>query len=490
MQIVGSTATRIAAAVRAGEVTPEEVLDDTLAAVEAANPGINAFVHVGEPEARAAARNLLARLRAGEDVGALAGVPTAMKDLFNFYPGWPSTFGGIPSMREYVTEMRSNYPERIEAAGAVMVGATNSPLLGYRGATDNDLFGATGNAFDLDRNSGGSSGGSAAAVASGLLPIAEGTDGGGSIRIPAAWSGVFGFQPSPGRVPMVMRPNGFGAVSPFLYSGPLARTVEDAALVLEAISGENPADPFSLPGSVDWSAAMRGSLKGVRVGYTRDFGVYAVDPRIAEGVEDAVRALEQQGAIVVPLDITLPYDQRELSDLWSRLVGAGSLSAVAGMESSGLEMRAHLPAQVAHWIDVVGAQTFADQQRDQIMRTAILDTIQAAYATVDIIACPTVGALAVRNAERGQTVGPSSIDGTEVDPYIGWCLTYLTNLSGLPAASLPGGLIDGLPFGVQLIGRRHDDALLLSASARFEEARPWAWTYDRLDARLTRALAA
>src|SRR5690606_9108883 len=144
--------------------------------------------------------------------------------LFDSRPGWPTTFGGIPALKDFMPDYSSTYPSRMEAQDAILIGKTNSPVLGFCGATDNPLFGATGNPFDVTRNSGGSSGGSAAAVADGIVTVAGATDGGGSIRIPASWSGTAGFQPSAGRVPMVMRPNAFGAAAPFLYEGAVARS--------------------------------------------------------------------------------------------------------------------------------------------------------------------------------------------------------------------------------------------------------------------------
>src|SRR5205823_3575804 len=160
-----------------------------------------------------------------------------IKDLFDFKPGWPSTFGGIRALKDLKLDLSCIYAERMERAGAILLGKTNSPVMGFRGTCDNYLFGPSRNPFNVAKNTGGSSGGSAAAVADGLVPIAEGTDGGGSIRIPAAWCGVFGFKASFGRVPFVARPNAFGGDTPFLFEGTLSRTVEDAALGLTALTG-------------------------------------------------------------------------------------------------------------------------------------------------------------------------------------------------------------------------------------------------------------
>src|SRR5699024_6995270 len=193
--------------------------------------------------------------------------------------------------------------ERVEKAGAILVGKTNSPVLGYRGVTDNPLFGPTKNPFDITKNSGGSSGGSAAAVASGLVPIAEGTDAGGSIRIPASWCGVYGYKASFGRVPFVSRPNAFGASSLFMFEGTITRTVEDAALGLNALSGYDHRDPFSLKDSIDFTKALGKSVKGWKIAYSPDFDVFPVDKEIKSIVSNAVQTFEEMGAHVEKVNL-------------------------------------------------------------------------------------------------------------------------------------------------------------------------------------------
>src|SRR5690625_4919998 len=212
------------------EISPVELMDFTIEQIEKRNNDTNAFVYLGFEEARKSAALAEQKVMNGEKVGVLHGIPTAIKDLFDFKPGWPTTFGGIPALKDNIANFYCMYAERMEQQGAIIVGKTNSPIMGFRGTCDNPLFGPTKNPFDLSKNSGGSSGGSAAAVADGLVPIAEGTDAGGSIRIPASWCGLYGFQPSIGRVPSGSRPNAFSGMNLYRYKGPITRSVEDAAI--------------------------------------------------------------------------------------------------------------------------------------------------------------------------------------------------------------------------------------------------------------------
>ena len=405
-----------------------------------------------------------------------------MKDLFDFKPGWRSTFGGVRALADTVIDASCPYVERMERAGAIVVGKTNSPVMGFRGTCDNGLFGPTRNPFDTALNAGGSSGGSAAAVADGFVAIAEGTDAGGSIRIPAAWCGLYGLKPSWGRVPVVIRPNAFAGTDPFVAEGPITRTVADAALALQSLAGVDARDPYSLAGVPDFVGSLGGDLRGVRIAYSPDFGVYPVDPRIATVVAAAARAFEAAGAIVEEVAIPIPFDQRELSDLWCRLITPLNIETFEAFRADGLDLRRDhrdsFPPEYLRWIDAGYGASVTDRRRDQLMRTEVCDVLAGVFATYDFIVTPTVGAVQVPNATDGNTMGPTEVAGVAVDPLIGWCLTYLLNFSGHPAASIPAGLIDGrLPVGLQLIGRPGDDAGVLQASSVFERIQPWDDSY-------------
>ena len=477
------SAAEIARRIGAKEVSPVEVMDETLQRIEARNPSLNALIFLDPEGARKNARSAEDAVMRGDVIGPLHGVPAAIKDLFDFKPGWPTTFGGVRALKDNIAQWYCPFAERIEKAGAILVGKTNAPVMGLRGTCDNPLFGPTRNPFDTALNAGGSSGGSAAAVADGLLSLAEGTDAGGSIRIPAAWCGVYGYKASYGRVPVVIRPNAFAGDLPFVHEGPLTRTVEDAAIALTALSGYNPADPLSLDEQPDFAALMKRDIKGWKIGYSADFDVFPVDPRIAAVVADAVRAFEDAGAHVEPVRLGIKRSQRELSDAWSRLMMPLNLGTFETMKSFGLDLLAEhrddFPPEYLHWIEIGQRMTMMDLMRDQAIRSEVYDAVQGAFARYDLIVTPTLGAMPVRNATDGNTIGPREVNGEAVDPLIGWCLTYPINFTGHPAASIPAGGGDGLPVGMQIIGRRYADADVLAASAAFEQLRPWAGRYAK-----------
>jgi len=475
-------AAEIAARMRQRQLSPVDVVAAFITRIEARNPTLNAFVYRGFEEARAKAKDAEMALTDGRPLGPLHGVPVAIKDLFDFKPGWISTFGGIRAMRNYTANFYCAFAERIEQAGAIILGKTNSPIMGFRGTCDNYLFGPTRNPFNTKKNSGGSSGGSSAAVADGLLPLAEGTDGGGSIRIPASCCNVYGYKASFGRVPCIIRPNAFGADTPFIFEGPITRSVEDAAIALDALSGYHAADPYSLDQATDFKAATRQSIRGWKIAYSPNLDVFPVDTRVADVVGKAVRMFEQAGAHVEEIKVGIKRPQKELSDLWCRLIMPLNLQTLEGFRDSGIDVlkdhRDDLPPEYLYWVEQGLKMSALDFFRDQALRSEIYDTFQAVFDRYQLLLTPTLACLPVDNAADGNTKGPDRINGDAVDPLIGWCLTYPVNFTGHPAASIPAGMTsDNLPVGMQIIGRRYADADVLAASAAFERLRPWREAY-------------
>ncbi len=479
-------ATEMASRIRRRVLSPVEVVAAFLDRIDVHNPPINAFILVLHDEAIRVAQEAEDAVMRGDPLGPLHGVPIAIKDLFDFKAGFRNTFGCKP-LADYVPEVTATYIERLESAGAVVLGKTNTPEMGHKGVTDNMLFGPTSTPFKLGKNAGGSSGGSAAAVAAGLAPIAQGSDGGGSVRIPASFSGVYGFKASYGRVAQTIRPDGFISHTPFIHAGPLARTVEDAALMLGPMTGEHPRDPFSLPSDgTDFIAATRRPIDGLRVAYSPRFEVFQVDPRVAAVVDGAVRAFTEAGAHVEEVKVPLTVSQQELSALWIREIGVLTLSVFETLKKGGVDiLRDHRDDVPAEWIAGVEAAkslSALDYKLDDAIRTEVFDAVQDVFEDFDVLVTPTLGVPPVDNATNGNTLGPSEINGEAVDPHIGWCLTHPINFTGHPAASIPAGFTDDrLPIGMQIIGRRFADDTVFAASAAFERVRPWHDSYLRLE---------
>jgi amidase len=478
------SAATLAGRIRRKEISPVEVVDAAIARIEAFNPKINALVIFGFDDARKAARLAEAAVMRGDAIGPFHGVPVAMKDCFDYKPGWVTTFGGIGALKDYVVDIYCPFVERMERAGAIFLGKTNSPVFGFRGTCDNYLFGPSKNPFDLTKNTGGSSGGSAGAVAAGLLPLCEGTDGGGSIRIPASWCGVYGYKASFGRAPMVARPNAFGSTAPFIFEGPISRTVEDAALAMTVLAGFDSRDPYSLDGTVDFMGALRTSVAGKKIAYTRDYGIFPVDPEVVAVVDKAVTAFEEAGAHVEEVDVGIRRSHNELSDMWCRFIAPQQVAALEGFRREGIDIvRDHpgdLPPELMHWDAIGRRMTVTDLLADQAVRTEVFDALRTVLDRYDLLISPTLACLAVENAADGNTLGPAEIEGEPINRLIGWCMTYLINFIGYPAATVPAGLAgNGLPVGMQIVGRRYADADVIAASAEFERLRPWMETYRR-----------
>lgn len=481
------TATDLAKRIRRRELSPVEVVDASIERVEQRNKSLNAFVTFDYEEARRKAQEAEKALMSDEEIGPLHGVPTATKDLFDGRLGATVTFGGIRCFKDHKSEQCGLVAERMEQAGAIILGSTNSPTFGFRGTADNYLFGPTRNPFNTSKNPGGSSGGSAAAVADGMLPIAQGNDGGGSIRIPASWSNLYGFKASAGRIPMPMRPNAFLPGAVFATEGVMVRTVEDAVLGVDVLSGYNPGDPISLDEDVDFASALDQSINGWKIAYSPDFGIYPVDDRVSAVVAEAVDAFRQAGATVEEIDIGIERDSLEpedkVGDSWCRILATFMAGFFEVFKAQGLDLlkdfRDDFPPEFVEWVErgyqVDSVQIF----RDQSARTEIYDRIQGVFENYDLLVTPTLACPPVDNTDDGNTMGPSQINGVDINPLIGWCMTYFTNFSGHPSASVPAGLTkDNLPTGLQIIGRRYADTDVLAASAAFEKVKPWYDFYE------------
>ena len=477
------SASELGSLVRSGQVDPVDVITYFLDRIKRGNPKLNAFVYVKEDEALEAAKQLKQRIAAGEDVGPFAGVPFALKDFLPSKKGWMSDFGGVASLA-HLDEEDSEFCKAMEKAGGIALGKTNAPAFGFRGTTDNCLYGPTHNAFDASKNAGGSSGGSASAVAGGLILMSEGGDAGGSIRIPAAWNNLFGFKASAGVIPNYCRPDGWAASHPFCCNGGLTKTVEDAAILLSLMARYEPRDPYSRKIlDTDYVAQMKQSLKGKRVAFTPDFGVFPVEPEIAEACRKAAFLLKQEGIEVEEIAIRLPRSAKELGEVWSTWISFDTAIELEQWKEQGLDLvkdhRDELPAAFIEYNEKASRITAKDLYGFNLVRTELLDAFESVFEKYDAILSPIAGCLAVDNADDYDTQGPREIDGKEVDSLIGFTQTFPVNFIGYPAASVPAGLSKTkLPIGLQIIAPKLEDGLVLALGHAFEKVAPWRDYYD------------
>jgi Asp-tRNA(Asn)/Glu-tRNA(Gln) amidotransferase A subunit family amidase len=451
----------VSGALAAGEVSAQELATLFLNRIDRLDGELNAFVTVTADLAMAAARASDERRSRGETIGVLDGVPVALKDNEPM-AGVRHTMGLKP-LSANVAAVDALHVQRLRDAGATILGKTNTPEMAHKATTDNLLCGPTRNPHSPSFNAGGSSGGSAAAVAAGLTVVAQGSDGGGSIRIPAAMCGVVGYKPSAFVIPDTGRPNAFGSTVPFLHIGPIARTVDDAATVARILARPTSRDPFSVP-FID-----PGTSTGARIAFDPVFGDFPVDEDV---LDKTTRALERvatlSGVAVDARRVDLPPHE-ELAALWLRQVSIIYATEAEDLASSGADLRGTLADQVPpelHALFELGArQSAVEQRRDGVLRTRVFDAIEDVLEDFDLIATPTLAIDGLANSDDGCTVGPSIVASRPVDPTIGWCLTYPVNFSGHPAISVPiGTSARGLPLGLQLIGRRWHESQLLAVA--------------------------
>jgi Asp-tRNA(Asn)/Glu-tRNA(Gln) amidotransferase A subunit family amidase len=475
-------ATELADRITSGDLSPTTVVDAHLDRIDERNDRTNAYVTVLREHARERARDAERTIANDERWGPLHGVPVAIKDLSPM-AGVRTTNGSKP-FADNVADTDAILVERLRDAGAIPLGKTNACEFGHKGTTDNRLFGPTSTPFDLDLNAGGSSGGSAAAVADGIATVAMGGDGGGSIRIPAACCGVYGFVPSFGRVPHEVRPDAFNEHTPFVRRGPLTRSVGDAAAVMEVIAGPDPRDPFSLPeDGTDYISAVERDISDLSVAYSPNLGLFPVQTGVRDVLDDAVDALSAAGADITAVDPPFDRSLEELFEVWGTIWEAMYAGIAESLRATGFDLlgdhRSELSPVFAEGIEAGLELDVTDLKRANRARTEIRDTLRSVYADHDLLVTATTTRPPVENTD--ETVGPETVGGEFVGSPIGWCLTYPFNLVENPSASVPAGLDrDGLPVGLQLVGDRFDDETVLAASAALERERPWRAAYPGL----------
>ncbi len=470
-ELIWTPAVELAALIRRRELSPVELVDAVLDRLEQADPAINAFVTVTADQARAAAKAAADRVvhARAEELGALHGVPVTVKDLTET-AGVRTTFG-CAALSDHVPDTDAVAWARIKAAGAILIGKTTTPEFGLTGICESRLTGITRNPWDPGRTTGGSSGGAAASLAAGIAPLAWGSDGGGSIRVPAACCGVVGHKASPGRIPFVNHgefPNGVDV------DGPMARTVADVALLLHVTAGPYPSDPISLPADPGLAATLRGlaagrtpSLRGVRVAYAPHFGVRAdaIDPAVTALVEQALRVLEEGGAVVERVEMRLPDTHQYFLDYWGPQFTAlvdGLTELVPGFDASTLWPFVQECAEYGRTRSATDFLHTATATRGRIA-----DAFTEVFAGHDLLVTPT-------------TATPATAHPAETDDAVtaaGGVLHMLTeppSHAGVPAVTVNCGFTaEGLPAGLQIIGPRHADGAILNAAAAYQAATSW-----------------
>jgi aspartyl-tRNA(Asn)/glutamyl-tRNA(Gln) amidotransferase subunit A len=458
----GDTVIGIAEAVRRGERSAVEVLDEALAAITSANERLNAFVHIDESIARRAAESVDARVARGEDPGPLAGVPFGVKDLEDC-AGMPTSHGSLLFLDHPPATEDSVHVARLRAAGAVPVGKTAAPEFGTLSFTKTKAFGVTRNPWNTERTPGGSSGGTAAAVAAGLVPFGTASDGGGSTRIPGGFSGLYGFKASFGRIPS---PGADGSLTTSL--GALTTTVADSARHLDVAAGPHDDDRMSLPpAGVRYEELIETlDVSGLRARWSVDLGFAAVDPEVAEVTEAAAKelvaaaGLRDVGGEVALTDPVRTWLSAGALDLW--------LSIEPDMWPKGAEdvtfyVRSSLEQTEAYPIPRY-ARTLGRKQ--QLVRDCA-----RIFEEVDVLLCPTtaVPAFPAAGPPPMEIGGRQVATGAMATPF-----TMLANLCWNPAASVPAGLSrEGLPIGLQIIAPRHRDDIVMRLARIFEQAKPW-----------------
>ena len=438
-------------AFRAGERSPLEELDACLGAIE--RSGLNAFAFLDAEAARERAADADVALPFG-------GVPVAVKEL-EHVEGWPATEASLV-FRDRVATHSTTMIDRLRASGANLFGQTTASEFGGLNVSTTKLHGTTGNPWQLDRTAGGSSGGSASAVAGGLAPIATGGDGGGSIRIPAGFCGLFGMKGTAGRIPR----------GPHMMVGPLtvvvgcvARSVRDAARWYDVCSGFDARDPYSLPRIDGWEQRLgTHDLRGKRATIVPAIGTALVRPEVAEAVTAAAEALAKDAGLQlvdVPVDVpgvgvewaitNLATLLAELGDLWPACRDDLTGEIAFGMEFATQVMNLDMAAKV------------------ELKRMEANEAMAAVFDQVDFVLCATNPDVAY----PAEVTLNTRVGDVQVGPENNGALTIPANITGNPAVSIPAGLVDGLPVGLQVIGRHHEDALLLDLALVAERERPW-----------------
>lgn len=463
------------------KIKPSEVVSFFINRIKERNESTNAFVYTNFEYAMDVAYKQDKLIEEGKYLGPFAGVPFALKDFLPSKKGWYHTFGGVKTLTR-VDEYDSAFNVAMEDAGGIAIGKTNAPTFGFRGTTDNLLFGPTKNPFNLNYNAGGSSGGSAAAVADGLVPIAEGGDAGGSIRIPASWCNLVGFKPSVGTVPSIARPDAWSATHPYCFNGGLTKSVIDSAILLSYMQKYDPKDPLSIDlGNIDYLKEIKKPLKDLRICFTYNFDLFEVEDDVKNNIFIYINRLRELGYNIEEYNFNFKRDINEYAEIWCRSISVDTAIEFRDFEKEKIdikELEKELPKEFIHYNNLASQGNIFDYYQFNLARTEIYDEINDALEKYDLIISPTTCIKPVLNSNDFNTLGPDKINGKNINKIIGFAQTFLTNFTGHPSISIPSGLTnDNLPLGIHIIGKKYDNLTLLKFAYKLENKLPWKDNY-------------
>lgn len=461
------SATQLLTMIQQRTLSPVELMEAVLSRIEHLQPHLNAFTIVCSEEARKAAQEAEAAILRGERVKPLHGIPFSVKDLV-WTKGVRTTFGSY-IFEHHVPSEDAPCVQRLKEAGAILIGKTTTPEFGHKAITDSLLFGVTRNPWNLERTPGGSSGGAGAAVAAGLGPLAVGTDGGGSIRIPASCTGIVGLKPTLGRVPNPQAPDVFGTLS---HIGPMTRTVADAAIMLNVMAGPNSMDPYSYGlakdtvSLVDPTKAIEG-LRGRKVAWSPTLGNTEVDREVLKLTEDAVKVFAEFGCVIEEAQPEFQFSDEQYLVLFRATLA----TRLIPYED---RFREKITPSLLDALEQGKRYSAIELQQAIYSRTQLFQAIQRFFKRFDFFLTPTLSTPALPVTHDG--LGPVTVNGKVVGsmrnawyPY-----THPFNMAGNPAISIPCGWTqDNLPVGLQIVGPWLTEKVLLQAATAFEAARPW-----------------
>ncbi len=444
------------------ELTSQEITETFIERIEQVNPIVNAYCTTTFDLARKMAKEADLRVEQNKPLGLLNGIPISIKDLV-LTRGIRTTFGS-KIFEHFIPDMDDIVVERLKKHGCVILGKTNTPEFGHMGFTRNKIFGETKNPWDLTKTPGGSSGGAAASVASGLCSLALGSDGGGSIRIPAAFCGVYGLKPTLGRVPMYPREK-TGRPGILACQGPITRYVKDAALMLDAIKGYHWGDEYSLPNdSISYFEEIENTPNSIKIGYSLDLGhAKVLDSQIKEHVLKTLKIFEQLGWEIESIK---KLKLRKPDIVFNILLA----SAFIPLKTYFSQWKNHMEPTLVKMIEAALSYSAVNVEEAMLKRHELFLTFQRLFQRYDLIITPST---AIPPFENGINY-PTEINGKKISPS-GWTpYSFPFNITGHPAASIPVGFTkENLPIGMQLVARLREEHLLLQASHAFEKVTPW-----------------